>query len=131
MPFDCGQESQVKPTVLLIEDESQIRRYLRTVLNSEGFSLLEAATAKDGLQMASEMRPDVVILDLGLPDIDGLEVARRLREWTGVPIIILSARDGEKDKITALDAGADDYLTKPFGSGELMARIRVALRNAA
>ncbi len=117
-------------TVLLIEDESPIRRFLRTTLSSHGYKLIEASTGCDGLKLASEQRPEVVILDLGLPDIDGIEVAKQLREWSNVPIIVLSARGQEQDKITALDAGADDYLTKPFGAGELLARMRAAQRRA-
>jgi two-component system KDP operon response regulator KdpE len=117
--------------VLVIEDELQIRRFLRATLVSHGYRFAEAATAQTGLMHAATYNPQVIILDLGLPDFDGLEVTRRLREWTNVPIIVLSARGQEQDKIAALDAGADDYLTKPFGVGELMARIRVALRHAA
>src|SRR5262245_29763342 len=119
------------PTVLVIEDEAQIRRFLRATLTANGYQLLEATTAQEGLVQAATRQPEIVILDLGLPDLDGLEVTRRLREWTTVPIIVLSARGQESDKIAALDAGADDYLTKPFGVGELLARLRVALRRAA
>jgi len=115
--------------VLLIEDEPQMKRFLRVTLKSHGYDLIEAATGQEGLTQAATRNPDVVLLDLGLPDIDGLEVAKRLREWTPVPIIVLSARGQELDKIKALDAGADDYLTKPFGVGELLARLRVALRH--
>jgi two-component system KDP operon response regulator KdpE len=118
------------PTVLVIEDEAQIRRFLRATLTANGYQLLEATTAQEGLVQAATRQPEVVILDLGLPDLDGLEVTRRLREWTTVPIIVLSARGQESDKVTALDAGADDYLTKPFSVGELLARLRVALRHA-
>jgi len=114
---------------VLIEDDPQIRRFLRTVLPSEGFDVFEAETAERGLVEAATRKPDVVILDLGLPDMDGAEVIRRLREWSPVPIVVLSARTREQDKVAALDAGADDYLTKPFGVGELMARLRVALRH--
>jgi two-component system, OmpR family, KDP operon response regulator KdpE len=117
------------PLVLIIEDELQIRRFLRATLASHGFQIAEATTGQDGLRQAIERPVDLVLLDLGLPDIDGLEVTQRLREWSNVPIIVLSARDQEHDKIAALDAGADDYLTKPFGVGELMARIRVARRH--
>ena len=117
--------------ILVIEDEPQIRRFLRVTLSEQGYRLVEAETGKEGLTAAAASPPDVVILDLGLPDIDGLEVARQLRDWTAVPIIVLSARGQEKDKVAALDAGADDYLTKPFGVSELLARIRVALRHAA
>jgi two-component system, OmpR family, KDP operon response regulator KdpE len=116
--------------ILLIEDEPQMRRFLRIALQGEGYRLIEAATGHDGLREAASRNPSVVLLDLGLPDIDGIEVARMLRQWSAVPIIVLSARGQEDDKVRALDAGADDYLTKPFGAGELMARIRVALRHA-
>ncbi|MDD5558426.1 response regulator [Candidatus Methylomirabilis sp.] len=119
------------PAVVLIEDERPIRRFLRATLMSQGYRLFEAATGEEGLAEAAARPPDVVILDLGLPDIDGLEVIRRLREWTAVPIIVLSARGQERDKIAALDAGADDYVSKPFGVGELLARMRVVLRHAA
>jgi two-component system KDP operon response regulator KdpE len=119
------------PTVVLIEDEPQIRRFLRPTLAGEGYRLVEAATAEEGLLQASTQRPDLVILDLGLPDFDGLEVLRRLREWTAVPVIVLSARGQERDKVAALDAGADDYVAKPFAVGELLARVRAALRRAA
>lgn len=119
------------PAVVLIEDERPIRRFLRATLMSQGYRLFEAATGEEGLAEAAAHPPDVVILDLGLPDIDGLEVIRRLREWTAVPIIVLSARGQERDKIAALDAGADDYVSKPFGVGELLARMRVVLRHAA
>ena len=118
------------PTVLVIEDEVQIRRFLRATLTANGYQLLEATTAQEGLVQAATRQPEIVILDLGLPDLDGLEVTRRLREWTTVPVIVLSARGQESDKVTALDAGADDYLTKPFSVGELLARLRVALRHA-
>jgi two-component system, OmpR family, KDP operon response regulator KdpE len=119
------------PTVLVIEDEAQIRRFLRATLTANGYQLIEATTAQEGLVQAATRQPDVIILDLGLPDLDGLEVTRQLREWTTIPIIVLSARGQESDKVTALDAGADDYLTKPFSVSELLARLRVALRHAA
>ena len=119
------------PLILLIEDEPQMRRFLRTALGANDYRLVEAVTAKDGLAQAAARNPDVILLDLGLPDRDGLEVARELREWSGTPIIVLSARGRERDKVTALDLGVDDYLTKPFGVEELLARIRVALRHAA
>ena len=119
------------PTVLLVEDEPQMRRFLRSALAAEALVLVEAATAREGLAQAAGRRPDVILLDLGLPDGDGIEVTRRIREWSAVPIIVLSARGREEDKVNALDAGADDYLTKPFGIGELLARIRVALRHGA
>src|SRR5918911_3707466 len=117
------------PLVLVIEDEPQIRRFLRATLSAHGYHLVEAATGQEGLMHAATHQPEIVILDLGLPDLDGLEVTRRLREWTTMPIIVLSARGQEADKVTALDAGADDYLTKPFSVGELLARLRVALRH--
>ena len=119
------------PLIVLIEDEPQIRRFLRATLGSQGYRLHEATTGEDGLVEAATRQPDVVIIDLGLPDIDGLEVIRRLREWSRVPIIVLSARGQERDKVAALDAGADDYVSKPFAVGELQARLRVALRHAA
>ncbi len=118
-------------TLLLIEDEPQVRRFLRATLQAHDYRLLEAETGEDGLRQAAAHTPDLVLLDLGLPDLDGLEITRRLREWTTVPIVVLSARGQETDKVEALDAGADDYLTKPFGTGELLARIRVALRHRA
>src|SRR5512141_2091193 len=117
-------------TVLVIEDEAPIRRFLRASLESQGLKMLEAAAGQEGLLLATSYKPDVLLLDLGLPDIDGLEIIRRIRDWSSMPIIILSARGRDADKIAALDAGADDYLTKPFSAGELMARIRVALRHA-
>jgi two-component system KDP operon response regulator KdpE len=122
---------EIPATVLLIEDERQMRRFLRVTLQSEKYCVLEAETANDGLSQAATRNPDIVLLDLGLPDMDGLEVIEKLREWSTVPVIVISAREQEGDKIKALDRGADDYLTKPFGAGELLARIRVALRHAA
>jgi len=119
------------PVVLVIEDEAPIRKFLRTGLESQGFRLVEASTGGEGLTHASTRAPEVVLLDLGLPDMDGLDVVRRLREWSTVPIVVLSARGQERDKIQALDAGADDYVTKPFSMGELLARMRVALRHRA
>jgi two-component system KDP operon response regulator KdpE len=119
------------PIILIIEDEPQMLRFLRASLATHGYRLIESTTAADGLAQAATRNPDVVLLDLGLPDLDGLEVTRRLREWTKTPIIVLSARGQDEDKINALDAGADDYLTKPFSVGELLARIRVALRHVA
>ena len=118
------------PLVLLIEDEPQMRRFLRVALASHGFRLVEAATAAEGLALAASHNPEVVLLDLGLPDGDGIGVARRVREWSSMPILVISARGREADKVEALDAGADDYVTKPFGIEELLARIRVALRHA-
>jgi two-component system KDP operon response regulator KdpE len=117
--------------IVVVEDDPQIRRFLRTALGAHGFEIHEADNGRQGLTLAETRKPDVVILDLGLPDIDGIEVVKRLRTWTLRPILILSARDREADKVAALDAGADDYLTKPFGIDELMARIRVALRHAS
>jgi len=119
------------PTIIVIEDEAQIRRFLRTTLASEGYRVIEAETGKQGLAEAATRKPDLIILDLGLPDMDGVEVVKGVRVWSSVPIIILSARSQESDKISALDAGADDYLVKPFGVGELLARIRVALRHVS
>ncbi len=121
--------SQDKGMILLIEDEPQMQRFLRIVLQGQGYNFIEAQTGQEGLVQAATRSPDIILLDLGLPDIDGLEVTRRLREWSDIPIIVLSAREQEQDKIKALDAGADDYLTKPFGAGELLARIRVAIRH--
>jgi two-component system KDP operon response regulator KdpE len=115
---------------LIIEDEDPIRRFLRTTLETQGYRTKEASTARDGLAQARTQRPDLILLDLGLPDGDGLEVTRSVRADSGLPIIVLSARGQESDKVAALDAGADDYLTKPFGADELSARIRVALRHA-
>ena len=120
-----------EPLILLNEDEIPVHRFLGASLPAHGFRLLGAETGREGLARAADYNPDVVLLDLGLPDMDGLEVTRRLREWSHVPIIVLSARGQERDKIAALDAGADDYLTKPFNTGELLARIRVSLRHAA
>jgi two-component system, OmpR family, KDP operon response regulator KdpE len=117
--------------VLVIDDEPQILRAVRTILTAKQFRVTTAARGEEGLTLAAAQVPDVIILDLSLPDIDGIEVCRRLREWTQVPIIVLSVRDTEKDKVAALDRGADDYLTKPFSIEELLARIRVALRHSA
>ena len=116
------------PTVVVIEDEPQIRRFVRAALEAEGWQVHESDTAKKGLTEAGTRKPDLLVLDLGLPDGDGLDVIRDVRGWSGVPIIVLSARSDEADKIAALDAGADDYLTKPFGVGELLARVRANLR---
>lgn len=118
-------------TIIVVEDEAQIRRFLRTTLSAEGYQVFEAENGKQGLMEAATRKPDLVILDLGLPDMDGVEVVRGVRAWSSVPVIILSARSQESDKISALDAGADDYLVKPFGAGELLARIRVALRHVS
>ncbi len=119
------------PAILVIEDEAQMLRFLRASLTSNGYRVFEAETGEAGIAQAASRNPDLVLLDLGLPDIDGLVVTERLRAWSKTPIIVISARGREEDKINALDAGADDYLTKPFGVGELLARIRVGLRNAA
>ncbi len=115
---------------MVIDDETAIRRFLRASLPATDFELLEAENGEDGMRVVATERPDVLLLDLGLPDIDGLDVTKRVREWSNIPIIVLSARGQENDKVAALDAGADDYLTKPFGIAELLARIRVALRHA-
>lgn len=117
--------------VLVVDDERAIRRFLRTALEAHGHTVQEAGTGNEALAAVVAYRPDIIILDLGLPDMDGVEVARKLREWTQIPIIVLSVRERESDKIAALDAGADDYLTKPFGTGELMARMRAAMRRVA
>ena len=128
---DQTPDAASRPAVVLIEDEAPIRRFLRAALVGHGYRLFEASTGEDGLVETATRQPEIVILDLGLPDMDGLEVIRRLREWSVVPIIVLSARGQERDKIVALDAGADDYVSKPFGVGELLARMRAALRHAA
>jgi two-component system KDP operon response regulator KdpE len=118
-------------TIVLIEDESEIRRFIRTTLPSHGFRISEATTGQEGMLEIKARNPDLILLDLGLPDMDGAEVIRQVREWTATPIIVLSARDQEQQKVAALDLGADDYVTKPFGINELLARIRTALRHAA
>ena len=123
------QTTAVKPTVLVIDDELQIRRLLRVCLGANGYRVLEAANGQEGISEAAQHRPDVVVLDLGLPDMDGMTVLKRLREWSQVPVVMLSVRDREDDKIGALDNGADDYVTKPFATGELLARLRVAMRH--
>jgi two-component system KDP operon response regulator KdpE len=120
-----------QPVVLVVEDEASLRRFLRTGLESQGWQVVEAETGALGASLAMQYVPDVVLVDLGLPDLDGVEVIRRLRAWSQVPVIVLSARTRERQKVEALDAGADDYLTKPFGFPELIARMRVALRHAA
>lgn len=120
-----------QPHILVIDDEPQILRALRTILQAKQFRVTVASRGEEGLNLAATQLPDLIILDLSLPDMDGVVVCERLREWTQVPIIILSVREGEKDKVTALDKGADDYLTKPFGIEELLARIRVALKHSA
>ena len=115
---------------LVIDDEPQIRRLLRVTLEAGGYAVFDAATGQDGIVQAAQCRPEIILLDLGLPDMDGVEVLKRIREWSHVPVIILSVRDRENDKIAALDAGADDYVTKPFSSGELLARLRTTLRRS-
>jgi two-component system, OmpR family, KDP operon response regulator KdpE len=119
------------PTIILIEDETSMRRLLKTILTAQGYLVVEAEAGRRGLIEAGTRKPDLVILDLGLPDMDGAQVIKQLREWSQIPIVVLSARDQEQQKVAALDAGADDYLTKPFGAAELLARVRVALRHAA
>jgi two-component system, OmpR family, KDP operon response regulator KdpE len=119
------------PTIIVIEDETSMRRLLKTILAAQGYLVVEAETGRRGLVEAGTRKPDLVILDLGLPDMDGAQVIKCLREWSQIPIVVLSARDQESQKVKALDTGADDYLTKPFGAEELLARVRVALRHAA
>jgi two-component system KDP operon response regulator KdpE len=123
--------SEARQRVLVVDDETSIRRYLRAALGAQGFAIYEASNGQEAINAVISDHPDIIILDLGLPDFDGIEVTRRLREWSQTPIIILSVREAENDKIAALDAGADDYLTKPFSTGELMARMRVAIRRTA
>ena len=123
--------AELRANILIIEDDPALQKFLRVTLESQNYNILMAARGEEGLRHAAVGQPDLVILDLGLPDLDGIEVTRRLREWTAVPIIVVSARGKEQDKVVALDAGADDYLTKPFGVGELLARVRVALRHSA
>lgn len=123
--------TEARPLVLIVEDEASVRRSLRAILTDQQYRVVEAANAAEAIQRAREYNPDLVLLDLGLPDRDGLSVVRALREWSLAPVIVLSARGQEGDKVSALDAGADDYLIKPFGASELLARIRVALRHVA
>jgi two-component system, OmpR family, KDP operon response regulator KdpE len=123
--------TESRPLVLLIEDEARMRKFVRISLLNNGYRVVEASTGAEGVALAAAQVPDLVVLDLGLPDVDGFEVTRRLREWSSVPIIVLSARGQEEDKVRALNGGADDYLTKPFGPAELVARLGVALRHAA
>lgn len=123
--------AQARPSILIVEDEPEIRRFLRASLTGAGFEVVESTSARRGLIDASAHAPDLVIVDLGLPDFDGMEVIRRIRAWSPMPILVLSARVQERAKIDALDAGADDFVTKPFSMGELLARVRVALRHAA
>ena len=122
---------EATPTILIIEDDPVTRYFLSSTLSTNEYQVIETVTAQEGLAAAAERHPDVLLLDLGLPDLDGIEVIKRVRAWTAAPIIVLSARGQEHDKVGALDAGADDYLTKPFGVGELLSRLRVALRHAA
>jgi two-component system, OmpR family, KDP operon response regulator KdpE len=123
------EASSIKPNVLVIDDELQIRRLLRACLEGNGYRVIEAATGQEGITQAAQHPPDVVLLDLGLPDMDGVTVLKRLREWSHVPVVVLSVRDREDDKVAALDNGADDYVTKPFSTAELLARLRVAQRH--
>jgi two-component system KDP operon response regulator KdpE len=122
--------TEARTTVLIVEDEPEIRRFLRSSLAAEGYKVVESATARRGSIDAATHKPDLAIVDLGLPDFDGVDVIRRIREWSPMPIVVLSARIQERAKIDALDAGANDYVTKPFGVGELLARVRAALRHA-
>lgn len=122
--------AKTDPVIIVIEDDPSIRRFLRTSLSTHGFNVFDADSGKQGVVEVGVRKPDLVILDLGLPDMDGVDVIKSIRSWSSLPIIILSARNGEQHKIDALDLGADDYLTKPFGFGELLARIRVALRHS-
>jgi two-component system KDP operon response regulator KdpE len=131
MSLDEWTMSENRPRILIIEDDPPIRRFLHVSLSGHNYEVMDAQTGKEGLMQATQQPPEVVILDLGLPDMDGVEVIRQLRDWLAVPIIVVSARGQEKDKVAALDAGADDYLTKPFSIGELLARLRVAMRHSA
>jgi len=123
-------EKPHQPAVLIIDDEVQIRRLLRVTLEANGYRVLEAATGNEGLVAAAQWRPEVIVLDLGLPDMDGSMVLKRLREWSQAPVLVLSVREGELDKVSALDLGADDFMTKPFSTAEFLARLRVAQRHA-
>jgi two-component system KDP operon response regulator KdpE len=123
--------AELGPTILVIEDDPAVRRFLRVTLSTQDYRVIEAVRGDEGIRHAAASRPDLIILDLGLPDLDGTDVARRLREWSNTPIIVVSARGKEQEKVVALDAGADDYLTKPFGVAELLARVRVVLRRLA
>jgi two-component system, OmpR family, KDP operon response regulator KdpE len=125
-----SETSPLKPCALIIDDELQMRRLLRINLEANGYRVIEAALGQEGITQAAQWRPEVVVLDLGLPDMDGVTVLKRLREWSRVPVIVLSVRDREEDKVAALDNGADDYVTKPFSTAELLARLRVAQRRA-
>jgi two-component system KDP operon response regulator KdpE len=126
-----SETPNIKPHALVIDDEIQIRRLLRVCLEGNGYRVEEAATGQEGITMAAQHPPDIILLDLGLPDMDGVTVLKRLREWSPVPVVVLSVREREEDKVAALDNGADDYVTKPFGTAELLARLRVAQRHAA
>jgi len=125
-----NENPTARPTVLIVDDELQIRRLLRVTLEAHNYRVVEAASGQEAITEAAQRRPDLVVLDLGLPDLDGVVVLKRLREWSHVPVVVLSVRDREEDKVAALDNGADDYVTKPFNSAELLARLRVALRHA-
>jgi len=125
-----SETSTLKPNALIIDDELQIRRLLRACLEGNGYRVLEAGTGQEGITQVAQHPPDLVLLDLGLPDMDGVAVLKRIREWSQVPVVVLSVRDREEDKVSALDNGADDYITKPFSSAELLARLRVAQRHA-
>ncbi len=131
MTAPAAEGAAREPLVLVVEDEPQVMRFLRATLPAHGYRMVEAATGREALVEAGTRGPDLVLLDLGLPDMDGTEVTRQIRQWSPLPIIVVSARGQERDKVEALDAGADDYLTKPFGTAELLARMRVALRHAA
>ena len=126
----AGEPPALRTVALVIDDEPQIRRLLRGTLEANGYEVFDAANGQDGIVQAAQCRPEIILLDLGLPDLDGVEVLKRIREWSRVPVIILSVRDREHDKIAALDAGADDFVTKPFSSGELLARLRTTLRRS-
>jgi two-component system KDP operon response regulator KdpE len=128
-PADRPASGGPRATILVIDDEPPLQKFMRLTLTSQNFNVIEAVTGESGLRHAANDQPDLIILDLGLPDIDGVQVTRRIREWSAIPIIVVSARGKEQDKVVALDAGADDYLTKPFGVAELMARVRVAMRH--
>ena len=123
--------TESRPLVLLVEDEAHMRKFVRIALMNNGYQIIEACTGEEAVSLAAAHTPDLIVLDLGLPDIDGFEVTRRVREWSEVPVIVLSARGQEQDKVRALNGGADDYLTKPFGPAELVARLAVAFRHAA
>jgi two-component system KDP operon response regulator KdpE len=123
--------AKLQPTILVIEDDPAVKKFLRVTLSTQDYQVIEATRGEEGIRHAATTRPDLIILDLGLPDMDGVDVARRLREWSATPIIVISARGREQEKVVALDAGADDYLTKPFGVAELLARVRVVLRRLA